>query len=142
MTLKLLNLTRTVEFESQYDEAKGTPDAVKFVIGAIPTGSYNHIVDSNTKTIREDGEVYQNTRAISMTMDMIRFGLKDIINIDKMDTGGDPLTKLPTENIRVGSKNVRVVAQEFLDMLPIELMVELADAIAEMNTVKEEERKN
>jgi hypothetical protein len=142
MSLKLLNLTKIVPFESSFDSAKDTPDAVRFMIAAIPTGAFNHIVDSNTRTIREDGEFHQNTKTLSMTMDMIRFGLKDIENIQNIDIGDEPLTKLPTEKIKVGSKYMEVVSQEFIDMLPVELMAELADAIANLNTVTEDERKN
>ena len=138
--LKAINLTKTKVYESDLDDAKGTDQATQFVLGAINTRAFSSIVDRNSEIrVNEDGEQASRFNSMTVAYDLVRFGLKDINNMQ--DADGNPL-KFVTESVNYNGKTMLAASSAIMEALPTELIVELAGEIQSLNSVTAEEAKN
>lgn len=145
--IKATNVNKTVKYESDLDTAKGTESAIVFVLGAITTRLLLILTDRNMEQIPvvgEDGkpDFVRKMNEASMIYDTVKFGLRDVINADKITDEEGKSLKFETEYVSVNGGKFVAVKDSFLSALPFELITELAIQINNINTVLEEERKN
>lgn len=140
LAFKAINLTRTKEFESTLDDARGTENATKFVLGALDTRLMTSLADKSFETITTaDGDQVAKANQLTIAYNMVKFGLKGWTNYT--DEDGNPVEfKQGTTN--VGGKAYPCVQDDLLARLPLELVMELAAAIQDVNSVSEQDSKN
>jgi hypothetical protein len=140
--IKALDLSKTIVFESPRDTAKGTEDATKFIIGAIPSRVYAALKDSAT-TYRQDpnnqDDIKVDFRPNDIAKDMVRYGLKGIQNFC---TASGAVVTFKTTKARVGNSEYDVLADEVLDVIDLDTIREIAQAIREICEVDVNTEKN
>lgn len=137
--LKALNLTKMVEFESPRDPAKGTPDATKFKISAIPTRIYAKLKDRSASFSPDEKDpdgMKADFHGNSLAFETVRWGLKGVENYDP----DAPAFKFQKE--KVGPYMYDVVHDDFMAALDIQTIRELKSAIDSLCSVDEETEKN
>lgn len=140
--LKALDLSKTIIFESPRDPAKGTEEATKFTIGAIPSRVYAALKDSAT-TYRQDpnnqDDIKVDFRPNDIAKDMVRHGLKGIQNFC---TDSGSVVEFKTKKTRIGNSEYDVLADEVLDVIDLDTIREIAQAIREICEVDAKTEKN
>lgn len=140
LAFKAINLTKTKTYESELDEAKGTDDSTKFLLGAIDTRTMSYIVDSNMDvTENDDGKILNKFNQLTVAYNLVKFGLKGFTNYQDSEGADVPYKQ---ESINYGGKSYKVVTEAILSSMPTTLIMELAGQINDINTVSEDDSKN
>ena len=144
MAIKALDLSKTRKYVSKLDSGD---DATVWHLGTLSSRDVGHIRDSATEISfsgddakrAEDGIKTSVNRA-KMNVEAVRRGLKDVENF--LDDKGKPIAlKLVERDIGGGIKKA-VVPNEFLDMIPLPVIEELAEEIMGDNTKAEDDLGN
>ncbi len=142
MSLVGITLDATEEYESTYDPQKGQEGATKFVLGTLPARVQAMLRDKATK-FRPDPNENNNVVAEFLpneaAFETVRYGLRGWKNF--LDAKGDEI-EFKTVSRSVAGRQFQVVSEMILDLLPLEVIQELADKIRNLNKASEEERKN
>jgi len=136
MAIAALTMSAVKTIESVLDPAKGTPDATKFTIGAIDTFVWTYVHD-RTLVFGENEETGKQTAQVKLNevnLELVRFGLKDWANF-KDEKGND--VEFKTVERFVMGKKYQVVADDCLLRFDVMLVREIANAIRDINEVKE-----
>lgn len=150
MAIKALNLTRTRKFISKSDTG---PDAEKTVwlLGTLSSRDIGRIRDSassfeiDTSQKGADGKstspdkMTTNVERSKMNMEAVRLGLRGWENF--LDDDGEPI-KFVTKKLDIGGKVREVIPMDVLDIIPADLITELADALLGANTPEETDAGN
>lgn len=137
MAIKAVNLAKTKQYESDFDDDKGTEQATKWLIGAIDTRLLSLIKDKSTaipmSVFGGGGDGMASLRINEMNFDVVCYGLKAVSNFET--------TYTTTERV-IGGKKYVIADPDFVATIPDYIIDELATAILEINTITETERKN
>lgn len=137
---KAINLTKTVEYQSDLDPNKGNDAATIFVIGALDSRTMSHIYDKNLESkFTKEGENVIKPNQLTSAYMMVRFGLKGLRNWKNDD---DSVVLFKTERTNQFGKTYDLVLEDIISGFPNELIVELAEAIADVNNLSEQDVKN
>lgn len=140
MPIKVINLTDTLEYESQFDTAKGTDSATVFSLVPLPNRINAVLKDRATKfTSSAGGGMVADFRANDVALDIVRFGLKGIKRLE--DAKGKPV-KFHTQEYNFNGTQYPVVHDDLLDVIPLDVLRELSAQINSMSVVPEQEEKN
>jgi hypothetical protein len=140
LAFKAVNLTKTIKYESDLDSDKGTEAATKFILGAIDSRTWSHVVDTNMESkMTQDGEQLNKFNQMTVAYNIVRFGLKGFENF--LDDENKELV-YKTEKFSMAGKAYMVTTEEIMSLLPVNLIMELAGEINSINTVSEEDSKN
>lgn len=135
--LKALNLSKIVEFESDRDPDKGTENATKFKIGAIPSRVYAQLKDK-ASSFTPDGEGGDGLKAEfkpnMIAFETVKYGLKGIENFDGVE--------FKTQEVRIANTVIHAVHDDVMAALDIEIIRELSLAIRKICEFEDEEIKN
>lgn len=136
MALKALNLTQVAVFESPRDPDKGTDNATKFKIGAIPSRIYAGLKDK-AASFKPDPDAPDGMKAEFngnlIAYDTVRFGLKGVENYG---------AEFKTQKEKVGHYLYDVAHDDFMASLDIETIRELKAAIDDLCSIDGETEKN
>lgn len=135
--LKAVNLSKTIDYQSPRDPAKGTPEATTFKLGAIPSRVYTQLKDKGT-SFTQDSENPDSVKAAfspnKIARDIVRFGLKGFDNFDELE--------FKTQKEKVGPALFDVVHDDVMDRLDIDTIRELSEEIKRLCEFDGEEIKN
>lgn len=126
MAFVALNLSDTVDFQSSLDPNRGKEGAAIFKIGAIPTRIFAKIKDQGSNFVLDDkapGGVNAEFTFNDTATEMVRYGLKGIKGFK--DGNGNDL-EYKTQKMKVGNSLVEALHDDLMDVLPLELIRELA----------------
>ena len=142
MAIKALSLSATVDYESNFDSDKGSPEATVWILGAIPQQAYAHIKDkgSNIKQSQTNPtDITVDFKANDIAYDMVCLGLKGFRNY-KDEPGGDIVFK--TQKVKYGNNLLDAVHPDIMNALPLDVIRELCFEIRKLNELSEVEAKN
>lgn len=144
MKIRCINLTKTKKHQLSFDSDAGTDKAVTWIIGALDSRIMAHIKDNATAIPMSafSGENSDATATLNLNktnFDIVVFGLKGWENL--LDDTDKPVV-FKTAHTSQAGKTYLTADPELIAMLPSEVIDELAQEIMEINTLKEEERKN
>ena len=137
-----LSETQEVELDQDKDEPR-----TKWVLGVIPSGVVADIKDRIT-IFESDREVAPDARSTmartklqmnASDVEYVRFGLKGFSNF--LGSDGKPVS-FASEPRFVAGKNMIVVQESILDIIPFPVIGELADKIRKLNRMNLTETKN
>lgn len=132
MAIKALNLKQTKVVELDSDENKGSAEATKFTIGALGTQAMMAIA-SSTMSGNQDMEM-------AMAYNAVRLGLRNVEGL--LDENGKEV-KFTTEKAAInGFTFHKAASAEFLEVMPVQAISELAAEIMSFNTITEADEKN
>lgn len=138
-----INATETQDYISKHETDKEKPTIWK--IGTLDSILKSKIQDVSTvyetdpvnpKIVRARATININERAL----DIVRFGLKDVVNFIHPQTG-KPI-QFDTVSVNRFGKNYNVVSDEVLKVIPSKVLAELAEEISKQSGITEEEAKN
>lgn len=139
-SFKAINLTKTVEHQSELDPNKGTDKAVIFTLGAIDTRTFSSIFDKQIESkTNKEGEIIIKPNQLTAAYQFVKFGLKGLQNW--LDDKDSPI-EFKTERVNVFGKSYTLVTDSILEGFPSELITELAEAIIDINNLSESDVKN
>lgn len=136
MALKALNLTQIIEFQSPRDPDKGTDQATKFKIAAIPSRIYVTLKDKAASFVPDQNSpdgVKAEFNGNLIAYEIVRWGLKGVENFP---------VEYKTRKEKLGPYSYDVVDDDFMSALDIETIRELHEAIDKLCTISEETVKN
>jgi hypothetical protein len=136
-----LNINATREYVSKLDPDKGTAKETVFTLGTLDTYVMGRVRDKLT-TI--ESVTFAGTDAVPATqlqihasrIEACRFGIRGWKNL--VDENGKEI-EFKTDTITVGFKRYEVVKEDLLKIIPLDVLLELADVILKDNTVTEKE---
>jgi len=132
-----VTLAENEDFTSSFDDAPDDQKTV-FVCGGIDVLARSHIQDNTTIWKQtEEGMVMLNRTAVR-NFELLRFGLKDIRNFK--DKAGNDI-KIAFVDRTLGNKLYKNVSDDTLNLIPGQVIVEVANHIAEINMATDELRK-
>jgi len=134
--LYALNLTKFIEFESPRDPAKGTAEATKFKLGAIPSRIYTMLKD-RAATFKADPNDQSDVLVFhgnTAARDYVKYGLKGFENYGNLE--------FKTVQERIAGKNYDVVADDVLEAIDVETIRELSDQVKQLSDLDGEAVKN
>lgn len=140
--LQALNLTKTIEHQSDRDPAKGTENATVFVLGALSSRVASTLRDKSTRFSGDVGKVdgvITELRMNETAFELVRFGLKGFRNYQAAD---GTMLEFKTEEVQVGGTIMKVVAKEIMDAIDLETIRELAEVVGKVSGFEEAEVKN
>lgn len=142
--IRAINLTKTKQHILSFDPDAKTDKAIKWKIGALDARLLAAIKDKATaipmSAFASDGSDATATLNINKTnFDIVLFGLKGWEGL--LDENDAPVV-YRTDNTTFEGRTYLTVAYDLLIQLPTEVIDELAQEILDINTMKEEERKN
>lgn len=137
-----INSAETRPFVSKSDPDKDNPTV--FQIGVLDSFVISHIEKLTNNMSMNTGKKNADARLTYSEMERdilyVRHGLKDLKNFI------DPQTQQPvvfeTVSAPAGSKNVNIVSEKIIKMIPPAVITELAAAIRDDNAMSETESKN
>ena len=138
-----INAAETIDHISKYETDKNNPTIWK--IGVLDSILKSKIQDISTvyesdpinpQIVRARATINVQERII----DIVRFGLKDIVNFIHPQTG-NPI-KFDTVSVSRFGKNYNVVSDEILKVIPSKILEELAEEISKQSGITEDEIKN
>jgi hypothetical protein len=142
MTIKAVNLSKTINYQSDNDADKGSQNATTFVLGALDARVVSSIKDKATAipvSSLGTGEGFATLRINEMNFDVVQFGLKNLVNFT--DSDGNQIA-YNTVVRQLGGKNYTVCDPAIVEAIPEEEIAPMADAILNINSLSETERKN
>jgi hypothetical protein len=129
--------------ESQYDSAKGTPEATKFTIGSLDSRLNGRLKDMATSLTVDptnpNDEITTNINANEVAFQTVCFGLRGWENFN--DGNGKPI-KFKTRKQTMGANSYTIADPDLVRLLPEDVVSELAEHIRKDNNVSEVEAKN
>lgn len=139
MAMHGLNLTKTFEYVSNLDPAKGTPteksDATIWKLGTLDSRVMGYLRDMSTKfTVSqanmtgENNSVETSVSQSEQDFETVRFGLKGWTNFKDEDEN-DIKFETKTKMLAGSGKSYQAVTPELVSMIPGELITELATRI-------------
>lgn len=143
MSIKAVNLTKTIDKQLSIDAAFGTDEATVFTIGALDGRVMSVIKDKATAL---PVSAFSNPEGAMASLNMnqtnfelVVFGLKGWRNF-KDDDGKE----IPFKTIvnLLGNKSYVTADPDLVAQLPDEAVAELANMIMDINSIDETERKN
>lgn len=140
--LQALNLTKTVEYQSDRDPAKGTDDATVFIIGAISSRVASTLRDKSTRfsgDFTQADNMQAEMRMNETAFELVRFGLRGFRNYQNADGG---LLEFKTEDYQAGNAVLKIVAKDVMDVIDLETIRELAAQISRISGFEDDEVKN
>jgi hypothetical protein len=125
-----ITLVENWSYSSVLDTA---PEADKtiFVLGAIDVMVRSFIADNATVWLQSDNGLQLMNKTAARNYELVRFGLKDVQNFK--DAKGNDL-KIVFVDRAVGGALYKVVSDDFLKMVPPQVIAELAGQIIEKNS--------
>lgn len=139
--IKAINLSDTVQFQSEHDPDKGNPGATVFVLAPI-AARINAVLKDRATQFRSDatggGGLQADFRPNDIALDTVRHGLKGLSNF--MGNKNVPL-EYATQDQVIGAVTYKVVADSILDVIPLAVMRELSGEINKLSSVPEVEAK-
>lgn len=134
--LKALNLSTVIEYQSDRDPAKGTPEATVFKLGAIPSRVYTALKDKATNFTQEGGagDIKASFNPNLIARDVVRFGLKGFENYDGLE--------FKTQKEKVGPGLYDVLHDDVIDKIDIDTIRELSEEIRKLCEFDLDEVKN
>ena len=142
MKIRAINLTKTIKHQLSFDEDAGTDAAVTWIVGALDSRVFAAIKDKATgipMSALAGGEGTATLNINQTNFDVVMFGLKGWENF-KYEDGKS--VEFKTTHTNLAGKTYLTADPELVAILPTEVIDELAGVIMEINTLKEEERKN
>jgi hypothetical protein len=136
MAIKALTLSAVATVELDFDDAKGTPDATKFTIGALDAFVTAYVYDRTLTFSEVDGKDTAQVKMNEANIEAVRFGLKGWSNFK--DAAGSDVEFATVDKIVLGKKYV-VVSDGALAALPPEVIREVALKIRKINEVTADE---
>lgn len=138
MALKAITRNRVRQFESDFDDAKGTDQATVFTVGALSPRLSAMIRDKSTSigASASSEETTVNVNINSANLEFVRYGLKGWTNF--VDEDGN-LVEFTTSRDKDGNE---VASEESISALAEPVIQELAREINDFNTLSEKQRKN
>ena len=127
MAFKLLDLSQVKDYVSRFDPNHDNPTIWK--LGVLDAFQWADIQDASTISILDDDQSPEVTPAINLArrmLLMVRYGLKGVENLPEPD--------FRTQTIVRRGKERQVVDEDFLAVLPSDLIVELATEIHNLTT--------
>lgn len=144
MKIRAINLSKTKRHQLSFDPDKGTNKAITWVLGALDARVYAAIKDKATAIPMSafSGDASEATATLNINktnFDIVLFGLKGWEGL--LDEDDKPVP-YATENYNFEGRTYSVVKYDLLCQLPSEVIDELANEIMDINSLKEEDRKN
>ncbi len=139
MGLIALTHDATKIVESQFDDKRGTEEAVKFKIAPVSSRLMAIIKDQSTKVIDDGsggGALQMNPNLAAYNL--VRVGLKSWENFK--NSKGE-LVSPKFEKSTMGGKTIDVLSEDSMDLIPLEVIREIGDAINDFNILSEQEAK-
>jgi hypothetical protein len=104
-------------------------------LGAVDAMTWARIQDmTSMEATQDEGKNKLNLPMGSAAMEAVRYGLKGVDNF--------PGAKFKTKKLNRRSREIEVVSDEFIMVMPPEIFPELLDAIEKLNKPSEAEAKN
>ncbi len=135
MAVKVMTLGQTKSYVWPKDPDKGNPKETVFEIGTLDVFVAAQIADGSL-FFRNGGSQFSSNAA---AIERVRFGLKGVKGL--VDEHGK-IVKLEFDERQVDGEAYQVVKDDFLRKLPLELIRDLGQEIADFNVVKPDEAKN
>jgi hypothetical protein len=148
MAIRTLSLKAIEKFTPSSDPDKGKPGATVFHLRTLPSRVFGAIVDgSMTFTVDTSGQADENAEASSqMNMKQANYELAAfaMVGFDNLPDPEADEGSLTFKDIgsNVGGKSYRRCRSEIMDVIPADVIDEIAAKVREMNGVSEEEEKN
>lgn len=143
MSLVGIRLNATREYQSkELDDNYGTPEAVVFKLGTLSSRVLVLLRDAATKFVPDPNDMTQVTAQFlpnHSAYETVRYGLRGWVNFRDVDGDDIPFNTLQRN---VSGISMDAVDDETMDVIPIDLIRELAEAITEDNVLDEEASKN
>jgi len=140
MAIKILNLIDTSDYICFADRKADDPTVFK--IGALDSRIVGMIRDKatsvNVDTRNPNDEVETTIKNSQVNFEIVQYGLKGCTHL--LDEKGSEIS-FKTVSRSNGGKTYQIVDPEFLKLLPIDVISELAIAIQNQNQPSEEELK-
>jgi hypothetical protein len=141
--IKLINLTKTVEYQLTSDPDVGTENATTFVLGALDARVMSVIKDKATaipvSAFTDATNAMASLNINQTNLEVVQFGLKGFKNLQN-DDGSQ--VEYKTAHVNLGGKTYLVCDPKIIEVLRDEDISELASKIMDINTLTEAERKN
>lgn len=143
MPITGISLAAERTYESKYDEAKGTKDATKFVLGTLDSRISGRLKDAATSmqidpTKTEQDSVTTTINSNEVAFNTVVYGLRGWENFL---VDGKPVDFKSVKRTH-GQHSYRVADPELVRMLPDSVIIELAEEIRKDNDLDEDEEKN
>ncbi len=140
MSIKALSMSSSRKFESQFDSAKGTPEATVWEIGTLDSRITGKIRDMAT-TITIDpkamkDEVDTNINTNEMHFQAAMYGLRGWSKF--VDEKGKDI-KFKTVKRNLGGQSYSVVDADILALVPQIVVTEIGQEVMKDNLLSEEE---
>lgn len=143
MKIRAINLSKTVRHQLSFDEDAGTDAAVTWIAGALDSRVLATIKDRATgipmSALSGSGEGTATLNLNQTNYDVVLYGLKGWENLTYED---GKQVEFKTSTSQLGGKTYVTVDPELMKLIPPEAIDELANVIMDINTMKDEERKN
>jgi hypothetical protein len=143
MALVGIRLDATREYQSkELDDNYGTPEAVVFKLGTLSSRVLVLLRDSATKFVPDPNDMTNVTAQFlpnHSSFETVRYGLKGWTNFRDHE-GNDIPFKTVTRT--VAGLSMDAVDNDTMDVIPIDLIRELAEEITRDNVLDEEKAKN
>jgi hypothetical protein len=143
MAIKALQLDTTRTHVSIFDDAKGTEDETKWLLGTLDSRTSGRIKDSATRFIVDpnspDEEVSTSVSQSDVNYQRVQYGLKGFENF-KDAKGNDVAFKTRTK--RHGTQSYEIVDDSVMAIIPDAILAELAFEISKDNELTKEAAKN
>jgi hypothetical protein len=140
--IRAINLTRTLRHQLSFDENKGTDKAITWILGALDSRVFAAIKDRATgipMSALNGGDGTATLNINQTNFDIVLFGLKGFENFQYED---GKQVEYKTAHTNLGGKTYLTADPDLISMIPSDVIDELATEIMEMNSLKEDERKN
>lgn len=138
-----LSLDAEFVYESDFDSAKGTPEATKWRLGTLDARQYGKIKDRSTRILvdpsKPDADIETSINKHEVFFLTVQYGLKGWENFCDKDGVEIPFK---TKNLNIAGKSYVVVHDSVMAIIPSTIIEELAGKISESNDLSEEEAKN
>lgn len=138
MALVGLHLEATREYQSVSDPARGKDDATVFILGTLPSRLDGKIRDDSYEWVQAGDGAVAHVKSRDAKAKRVKYGLKGWRNF--RGTDGNEI-KFETQEEHFGGRTIQVVAPQCMDVIPLEIMSELADEIVKVNTLGTDDAK-
>jgi polyisoprenoid-binding protein YceI len=143
MPITGISLSAERAYESELDDAKGTPEATKFTLGTLDSRVYGRLKDSATSihldpSKAEEQSVTTTINSNDVAFNTVVYGLRGWENFM---VDGEPV-KFKTAKRTHGQHSYTVADPELVKLIPQAVLLELAEQIRKDNDLDEDEAKN
>lgn len=140
MAIQAIDLNATEKYVSQYDTGE---EKTVWILGTLDTRIRTMIEDiaweyEASPNAPGDAKAKASFNLGKSQAEFVQFGLKGIENLKC----GNKDVPFKTQEKNVNGVKYQVVSEEIMQIIPGNVMKELAEKIKELNQISEEERKN